>query len=348
VEGGGGDLVGVMRDGNFIKKLTPLLVGTPVVVQHQPVDAGSPNCPTVVGYIKSANKIYHKGETFCVGTISVFNPDVINEVATQLTNKNYAFLPVSLAYHPVTEREEGTWVDSLGLLGESGESIPFSYRQSISSRSSMQVNHLAIVDFGRGGPVAASLCTKVEPHPPTALDSLYPNPQVRLNKDPQSHQKDRQKVEKTEDKYTAMCDAIENMQKLMGDMMAKMDAMVSMRDTMDNMKMAQDELCMKLGGLLSAIQRAYEGDDELKDQTTKAVTAVQEEGERRSYIFSDEAMKAFSELHQPLMDAVSKLLTAQAEATDASNQGSASFRQTRDNMRPSGVASLPDGSAQVL
>lgn len=347
----GEGMVGVYRGGTFIKKLAQRIAGTVIIFRHNDFDANDLTAPAVIGLVKSAKKVAYEGEVFCVAQLVFHHAHVVDEIAEQLAAYGEAILPLSPSYIPSKKPKQGTWVDTLGLLVDPGESVPYLIEQT---PESLQINHLAVVDFGRGGETAQAYCKESVQ---MEDNMFYEYPQVRLNADNPTSEEDKM----TEDQYKSMQDALDALNKNMQDMMAKpandmtamkdamkelsdkMADMSAMKDAMTSMKESNDALVTKLSGLAAAINATYEGEDNLEAPTQAAQAKAEAGGESKNFLFD-----SLVESQKLMADALTKLATVQAEAPVDDSLPSYRNRQGVKGPVNDGIVENDDGSLTVL
>ena len=334
-------LVGVYRSGDFIKKLTSKVVGSLLILSHKDLNVEDVSAPKIVGFVREARRVYYQGESFCMAKILFHDYSVVDEISSQLGEFGELHLPLSPGYTPSQKLVDGTWVDSAGLLGNKGAIVPYSIEQV---SKNLTLNHIAIVDFGRGGSVAQAYCNNV-----AVSDSLYEYPQVRLNKD-QTTKPEETKI--MEEKLDQIADSLQKL----SDMFTKNpneDKMSEMNTKMDKVASTCDQMCATLSGLAAAIQKSYEGEDTLGDQAKKTVEKVQTAGESGNFLHDESAkaevsteVKALADSQKTLTDAVAALLQ-HVTPKSTTDDSLPSYRHTLDQS-PRGYVESDDGSLIVI
>lgn len=309
---------GVYRGETFLRALAEGLRDSPFVEDHKSVFRSTGNKP--LGHVSDAHVGYIGDEAWIVGHVVISDTDVIEELLTHYETHGQLFIPVSPSYTPSWVEKNGLWVDTLGLLGEEGDSISYRFAQE----APLTVNHLAGVTFGRGGETAGLFAMKA----PLTEDSLYPYPQTRA-----SNTKKRKKRMTTKAKAEQPIADGSNAMSMIADQQAKMaDAMMKMADALDkattdmgktcdgidSLSKSNDAILGSLESLSSAINKAFEASEGPGSRANAEANneKTSSEGKARGFLHtgSVDALKAdlqsIVEIHKAINDALSAVVPA--------------------------------------
>lgn len=305
------------RDASFISEMAKYLEDKPLTLGHYDQHPGE-NEDKFVGWVSST--LTEKG--LLLVRVCIKDESLIHDIVNSKELDNDKHYGLSVGYRIFRQKKNGKWKDTLGIAGEKGKTYNYDTVQKL-----ITVNHLAIVELGRGGDIVKLVYDEDNQEEATINDS------IGFNYSSSSQQEDGSSNYPYPDKHVnsnvsgasdmdydmkSIGDMVKDMQKTMQDMagmydMVKaMDTMMkdmgSMKDMVKDMSEVKDNLSVSLN-YIKAIKEAYEKQDRSPNADPPTDNMIADEAAKFGAEVKD-AVEIWVENHEALAEVVDSFSTS--------------------------------------